>query len=139
LEIMLTLFQHNIKRGIRVVRAFNGAVEFTGDRQGLNQVWMNLIRNALEAMQFKGTLTVSAARASDNVLVTVQDDGPGVSDDVRDRVFQPYFTTKTRGEGLGIGLDLCRKIVESHRGSIGFESRPGNTVFTVTLPTSQEH
>ncbi len=138
LETMLTLFQHHIKRGVRIVRAFDAGTEVVGDRQRLNQVWMNLIRNALEAMQYKGLLTLQARSMDDHVLVSVQDDGPGIAEGVRDRVFQPYFTTKTESEGLGIGLDLCRKIVESHRGTIGFESRPGNTVFTVTLPTPQE-
>ena len=138
LETMLTLFQHNIKRGIRVVRSFGEGVEVFGDRQKLNQVWMNLIRNALEAMLYKGTLSLSAERSAEQVVVAVQDDGPGIPAELGERVFQPYFTTKTQGEGLGIGLDLCRKIVESHRGTIGFESRPGNTVFTVTLPAPQE-
>jgi signal transduction histidine kinase len=138
LETMLTLFQHHIKRGVRIVRTFDAGTEVVGDRQRLNQVWMNLIRNALEAMQYKGSLTLGARRTDEQILVSVQDDGPGIADAVRERVFHPYFTTKADSEGLGIGLDLCRKIVESHRGTIGFESRPGNTVFTVTLPAPQE-
>jgi signal transduction histidine kinase len=138
LETMLTLFQHTIKRGVRVTRSFGEGIEVFGDRQKLNQVWMNLIRNALEAMRYKGTLALAAERSAGQIIVSVTDNGPGIPGEVRDRVFQPYFTTKVQGEGLGIGLDLCRKIVESHRGTIGFESRPGNTVFTVTLPTPQE-
>jgi signal transduction histidine kinase len=100
----------------------------------LNQVWANLIDNALDAVGESGHVDVSASRESGYVVVRVVDDGPGVPDDVRGRIFDPFVTTKPVGHGTGMGLDIARRVVRQHEGDIDFESRPGRTEFRVRLP-----
>lgn len=102
----------------------------------LNQVWTNLIDNAIQAMGAGGTLTVRTSRENEQMIrVEICDDGPGISADIIDRIFNPFFTTKPFGEGTGLGLDLARRIVvEKHRGDLRAESRPGETRFIVLLP-----
>jgi PAS domain S-box-containing protein len=134
LETILTLFRHKIKSSVTVVRRFDPDVTVVGDRQKLNQVWMNLVQNALQAMGSQGTLTLGTRVEARSVVVEVSDTGPGIADAIRDKIFTPYFTTKKPGEGMGLGLDLCRKIVEAHHGTVAFTSAPGKTTFTVTLP-----
>lgn len=102
----------------------------------LNEVWTNLIQNAIQAMGGRGTLTVRTMRDSDErVRVEICDDGPGIPADIVDRIFTPFFTTKPVGEGTGLGLDLARRIiVEKHHGDLRVESVPGDTRFIVCLP-----
>ena len=102
----------------------------------LNQVWTHLIDNALYAMNGRGTLTVRTRRENDSMIrVEICDDGPGIHDDIIDRIFTPFFTTKPVGEGPGLGLDLAwRIVVERHRGRISVQSTPGDTRFIVCLP-----
>jgi signal transduction histidine kinase len=100
----------------------------------LNQVWTNLIVNAVEAMQEGGTLKVRTKKEPTDILVEVRDNGSGIPDSVRSRIFEPFFTTKTVGEGTGLGLDTVARIVRKHRGNIRFESKPGDTCFQVRLP-----
>ena len=102
----------------------------------LNQVWTNLIENAVQAMGGKGTLTLRTARESDEMIrVEICDDGPGIPDDVVERIFTPFFTTKPFGEGTGLGLDLAwRLVVEKHHGDLRVHSTPGDTRFVVLLP-----
>lgn len=102
------------------------------DRVRLEQVLLNLLVNALEAMPKGGHLMVDLAEDEDCRSVTIQDSGIGIPDDLHDRIFDPYFTTK--GEGTGLGLALCDKIIRQHQGSLEFESRPGRTVFRIVLP-----
>jgi len=135
-ETILTLFQHQLKHGVEIHRSYTPGAAVVGDRQRLNQVWMNLIHNALQAMDYQGILRISIVTEDRSVRIEVGDSGPGVAPEIRDKIFTPYFTTKAKGEGMGLGLDLCRKIVEAHQGTITFESRPGDTVFTVALPAS---
>jgi signal transduction histidine kinase len=100
----------------------------------LNQVWTNLIVNAVEAMQDGGTLKVRTRREPTDVMVEIRDNGAGIPESVRSHVFEPFFTTKPVGEGPGLGLDTVARIVRRHRGNIRFESRPGDTCFQVRLP-----
>ncbi|HVU90930.1 MAG TPA: ATP-binding protein [Jatrophihabitans sp.] len=101
----------------------------------LNQVWTNLIDNALQAMDGQGTLTVRTSRSDDSVEVEIADTGPGIPPDVVGRIFEPFFTTKPVGEGTGLGLDISwRIVVNKHHGDIRVESAPGDTRFKVLLP-----
>jgi signal transduction histidine kinase len=102
----------------------------------LNQVWTNLIDNAIQAMDGKGTLTVRTSRYSDNsIQVEIADTGPGIPDDIVSRIFEPFFTTKPFGQGTGLGLDISwRIVVNKHHGALSVQSEPGNTVFRVRLP-----
>jgi signal transduction histidine kinase len=100
----------------------------------LNQVWMNLIDNALDAVGDGGRVTVSARAEGPSVVVRVIDDGPGIPEDIKRRIFDPFFTTKPVGQGTGMGLDIARRLVESNNGRLDFDSKPGNTEFRVALP-----
>ncbi|MDV3127495.1 ATP-binding protein [Mycobacterium sp. 21AC1] len=123
-------------KGIRLVKDCDKSLPelqcYPGD---LNQVWTNLIENAIQAMDGKGTLTVRTFREGDLVRVEICDDGPGISEDIIERIFTPFFTTKAFGEGTGLGLDLAwRIVVEKHRGDLRVQSVPGDTRFIVLLP-----
>ena len=100
----------------------------------LNQVWTNLIVNAVEAMPERGTLKVRTRREPTDVMVEIRDNGSGIPESVRTHIFEPFFTTKPVGEGTGLGLDTVARIVRKHRGNIRFESKPGDTCFQVRLP-----
>jgi len=100
----------------------------------LNQVWTNLIVNAVEAMKEGGTLKVRTRKEPTDIMVEIRDNGSGIPESVRTHIFEPFFTTKAVGEGTGLGLDTVARIVRRHRGNIRFESRPGDTCFQVRLP-----
>jgi signal transduction histidine kinase len=100
----------------------------------LNQVWTNLIHNALQAMDNQGTLTIEAVQKDTSVLVKITDSGKGIPPEILPKIFEPFFTTKPAGEGSGLGLDIVKKIIEKHQGKIDVESVPGKTAFTVSLP-----
>jgi signal transduction histidine kinase len=102
----------------------------------LNQVWSNLVDNALDAVGEGGQIEVTARRERDRVVVRVIDNGSGVPAEVRDRIFDPFFTTKPVGKGTGLGLDIVRRLIQRHNGQIELESAPGRTEFRVILPTS---
>ena len=101
----------------------------------LNQIWVNLIDNALDAIAKEGRVEVHAGRDGGRVLVRVVDNGPGIPGDIRDRIFDPFFTTKPMGLGTGLGLDIVRRLVRHNDGEIAVNSRPGRTEFRVLLPT----
>ncbi len=134
LETVLTLYQNQIKNGVELVRDYADRGVVRGRHEELNQVWTNLVHNALQAMQYKGRLELKLLRETDRVLVQVIDSGPGIPEAVQQRIFEPFYTTKAQGEGSGLGLSISREIVERHQGTLSVESRPGRTVFTVALP-----
>jgi signal transduction histidine kinase len=103
----------------------------------LNQIWVNLVVNAIDAVDVGGRVTVRAQREGEGVVVRVLDDGAGIPADVRDRIFEPFFTTKGVGEGTGLGLDIVRRLVARNEGEIEVESRPGRTEFRVRLQPAQ--
>jgi signal transduction histidine kinase len=104
----------------------------------LNQVWTNIIDNALQAMNGSGTLTVRTYQQDDWLVVEIADTGPGIPPEIRRRVFEPFFTTKGVGEGTGLGLDVSwRVVVNRHHGDLTVESEPGNTCFQVRLPLTE--
>ncbi|HWH14925.1 MAG TPA: ATP-binding protein [Miltoncostaeaceae bacterium] len=137
LETTLVILGHKLKHtAIRVERAYDRDLPpVTVHGAELNQVWTNLIDNAIDAMGEEGVLGVTTRRDGDCVEVHVADSGPGIPEDVLPRIFDPFFTTKDVGHGTGLGLDTARRIVaDRHRGSLSVDSRPGRTVFTVRLP-----
>jgi signal transduction histidine kinase len=135
LDSTLTLMGHKLG-AIDVVREYaDGLPVVPGHAGELNQVWTNLIHNAVQAMDGSGTLTVRARAADGGVAVEICDTGPGIPDDVRPRIFEAFFTTKRPGEGTGLGLEIAyRIVVQRHMGRIDVESAPGSTCFTVWLP-----
>ena len=133
LDRIIVLLGTKLRGGIQVVRDYEDGLQVWGNTESLSQVWMNLVVNALYALDRKGRLTLRT-RSADRAVVEIEDSGPGVPEEIRERIFEPFFTTKREGEGMGLGLDICRQIVEAQGGSIGFESVPGRTVFRVELP-----
>jgi signal transduction histidine kinase len=101
----------------------------------LNQVWTNLIDNAVQAMDGEGTLTIRTGRIDDSIEVVIADNGPGIPDNIVGRTFEPFFTTKAVGQGTGLGLDISwRIVVDKHHGDLSVESVPGDTEFHVRIP-----
>jgi len=135
LEITLTILNHKLKQGVAVQRDYQRVpllVNSFGSE--LNQVWTNIIDNAIDAMEGKGELRVRTYREDACVVVEIGDNGPGISADVQPHIFEPFFTTKRVGEGTGLGLDTVQRIVKKHRGTIQVSSKPGDTRFRVWLP-----
>jgi signal transduction histidine kinase len=135
LETTLTIMNHKLKRGVAVERDYQ-PVPFLVDSFGseLNQVWTNIIDNAIDAMNGNGTLRIRTFRDDKCVVVEIGDSGPGIPADIQPHIFEPFFTTKGVGEGTGLGLDTVQRIVRKHKGSIQVFSQPGNTRFQVLLP-----
>ncbi|MEV4757228.1 ATP-binding protein [Micromonospora sp. NPDC049559] len=136
LDATLTMLQGKIPPGVRVVKEYDRTLPaIPAYAAELNQVWTNLIDNALGAMAGTGTLTLRTSGDGERVVVEVADTGPGIAPEIRPRIFEPFFTTKPVGEGTGLGLDISyRIVVNKHRGDIRVESRPGDTRFQVLLP-----
>jgi signal transduction histidine kinase len=135
LENTLTILHHKLKRGVTVRREYEKVpllVNSFGSE--LNQVWTNIIDNAIDAMGGKGELRVRTYRDDTCVVVEIGDNGPGISPEVKAHIFEPFFTTKGVGEGTGLGLDTVQRIVKKHRGTIQVNSKPGDTRFQVFLP-----
>jgi signal transduction histidine kinase len=125
--------------GIEVVRAYDADLpEVEVFAAELNQVWTNLIDNAIDAMEGRGTLRVATVRDGPDLVVEITDSGPGIDNSVLHRVFEPFFTTKDVGKGTGLGLDISRRIIDRHDGVIEFDSRPGSTTARVRLPIERE-
>ena len=125
--------------GVDIERDFGADVPpFDAYAAELNQVWTNLIDNAIDAMDGRGTLRLSTRLDGSDVIVDITDSGHGMSGDVEARVFEPFFTTKDVGKGTGLGLDISRRIIaERHHGEITFDSMPGQTTVHVRLPLSR--
>ncbi|HZB44907.1 MAG TPA: ATP-binding protein [Pyrinomonadaceae bacterium] len=136
LENTLLILKHKLKKkNIEVVRDYaEDLPRVTAFGSELNQVWTNLIDNAIDAMPEGGRLKVRTKREPADVMVEVRDNGPGIPPEVRSHIFEPFFTTKPVGEGTGLGLDTSMRIVRKHRGNLRFESKPGDTCFQVRLP-----
>jgi signal transduction histidine kinase len=138
LETTLTIMNHKLKRGVAVERDYQ-PVPLVVDSFGseLNQVWTNIIDNAIDAMSGKGLLRIRTYRDDGCVVVEIGDNGPGIPSEIQRHIFEPFFTTKGVGEGTGLGLDTVQRIVKKHRGSINVTSKPGDTRFQVFLPTPE--
>jgi signal transduction histidine kinase len=136
LDSTLVMLTRKLGDGIRVVKDYDRSLPpVPAYAAELNQVWTNLIDNAVGAMGGRGTLTLRTARADDSVLVEIGDTGSGIPPEVKGRIFEPFFTTKPVGEGTGLGLDISfRIVVNKHHGDIRVESEPGDTRFQVFLP-----
>jgi signal transduction histidine kinase len=141
LNSTLIMLGHKLKKGnVEVVRDYEKNLpRVCGHAGELNQVWTNLLDNAIDAVEGHGRITVRTASENGRVLVEVADDGPGIPKDVKDRIFEPFYTTKDVGKGTGLGLDISyRVVVEDHKGDIRVLSEPGDTRFQVRLPILPE-
>jgi signal transduction histidine kinase len=138
LENTLTILNHKLKKGITVQREYEPVpllVNSFGSE--LNQVWTNIIDNAIDAMKGKGQLRIRTYREDGSVVVEIGDNGPGIPSEVEAHIFEPFFTTKKVGEGTGLGLDTVQRIIRRHQGNVQVESKPGDTRFQIYLPLSE--
>ena len=137
IETVLTLYQNLLKQGVEVVKNYAEIPPLLCYPDELNQVWTNLIHNALQAMNYRGRLTIELAEQDGQAKISISDSGQGIPEEIKAKIFDPFFTTKPAGEGSGLGLDIVKKIVEKHQGTIEVESIPGHTTFKVFLPISR--
>ncbi|MGF1494535.1 MAG: response regulator [Microcoleaceae cyanobacterium] len=144
LETVLELYRSQLQHGIQVIRNYDTLQPILCYPDELTQVWINLVHNALHAMQDQGKLQLDiteqileqTCEQTSYQVVSIADSGSGIPPEIQGKIFQPFFTTKPVGEGSGLGLDIVQKIVEKHQGKVEFESVPGNTVFRVFLPVT---
>ena len=136
LDSTLVMLASKIGDKIKVVKDYDRSLPpLPAYAAELNQVWTNLIDNAVQAMEREGTLTIRTYREDDCAVIGIGDTGPGVPDEIVGRIFEPFFTTKPVGEGTGLGLDISwRIVVKKHHGDIQVRSRPGDTWFLVRIP-----
>jgi signal transduction histidine kinase len=132
-----TILKHKAKKkDLKFDKQFGDVPPVRGIAGELNQVWTNLLDNAIDASPVGGTVRIRTAREGNQALVEITDQGPGIPPELRSRIFEPFFTTKPVGQGTGLGLDTSYRIIRGHKGDIRFESRPGETTFVVRLPLS---
>jgi signal transduction histidine kinase len=137
LENTLTVLGHKLKQGVTVEREYAPDLPKILGRGGeLNQVWTNILVNAIEAMNYSGTIRLVTRCEHDFIMVEIADNGPGIPPEIQPRIFEPFFTTKGVGKGSGLGLDISYRVIKQHHGTIELQSQPGNTRFIVRLPLS---
>jgi PAS domain S-box-containing protein len=135
IETVLTLYNNQIKRGITLQTDFQEVPSILGFADELSQVWTNLIYNAMQAMDFNGTLEITIVSVGKEVMVSVKDSGKGIPPEIKEKVFEAFFTTKPAGEGTGLGLSITKKIIDKHQGRIEVESEVGiGTTFKIFFP-----
>lgn len=141
LNSTLTMLNHKLKKkNIQIEKEFQSDVpKIPIYVSEINQVWTNLIDNAIDAMDEQGTLTIRTQTERDHLKVQVIDNGSGIPPDIKDNIFDPFFTTKPVGQGSGLGLDIVKKIIEQHQASINLDSEPGKTQFTICFPLQNGH
>ena len=132
----LKILHHKLKYGVEVNKEYSDRLpKISVYGSELNQVWTNLIDNAIDAMDGKGELTIRTTKENNCILVEIIDNGTGIPPEIQSRIFEPFYTSKDVGQGSGLGLDISRRIiVEKHQGSLSFESQPGKTNFQVRIP-----
>jgi signal transduction histidine kinase len=143
IDTALAAYRNHLSHGIEVTKQYADVPSIRCYPEELTHVWTNLIQNAVQAMRGKGRLEISVSHErsheddnAESVMVKNTDSGDGIPEDIQPRIFEPFFTTKPSGEGSGLGLDICKKIIEKHQGTISFESHPGRTAFQVRLPVN---
>lgn len=136
IETGLTIYQHQLTEKVKVIRQYQNVPPIKCYPDALNQVWINIIHNALQAMDYLGELTIKIEQEAKHIKVAIADTGKGIPPENIPKIFEPFFTTKPLGEGSGLGLDIVKKILDKHLGKIEVESVPGKTTFTVFLPTN---
>lgn len=134
IETVLTLYNNQIKQGIEVSKIYGPIPEILCYPDELNQVWTNILHNAIYAMDLNGNLEIKVYAKGEEVVVSITDSGKGILPTEIGKVFDPFFTTKPEGEGTGIGLDIAKRIIDKHNGKIEVKSKPGKTTFSVYLP-----
>jgi len=140
LENTVIIMQHKLKKGVTIKREYDHDLpRIEAYASELNQVWTNIIDNAVDAMNGRGEIVLKTYSQDDNVVVEISDNGPGIPEDIRSRIFEPFYTTKPPGKGTGLGLHISHDIIATrHRGQLSVESEPGRTTFKAILPVKME-
>lgn len=137
IETVLTIYHNRLKQGVKVIKNYEDVPDINAYPDQLNQVWTNLVVNAVQAMDNTGTLTIGIKKEDEYVVVSIKDTGVGIPEDIQRKIFDPFFTTKVSGEGTGLGLDIIKRILDDHQAQISFKSTVGiGTTFYVKLPIS---
>jgi signal transduction histidine kinase len=141
IENVLTLMNHKLKqKKIVVHKKFDPALPNVPAYVGeLNQVWSNIIDNAIYALPSEGELKIETLHSDEFVYVSITDTGSGIPKEIINRIFEPFFTTKKMGEGTGIGLDFVKRVIEHHHGEVKVQSTPGHTEFDISIPLHPTH
>jgi signal transduction histidine kinase len=138
----LTMLGYKLKKGnVQLVEEYDTTLPKVEAYVGeLNQIWTNLIDNALDAMEVnnKGKLEIKTRRGKQSIEVAIADDGPGIPEEIKNKIFDPFFTTKEIGKGTGLGLDVVSRIVRQHGGSVKVNSTPGRTSFVICFPLKEQ-
>jgi len=140
IETVLTLYHNQLKHGIEVSRQYDVLPMVLCYPDELNQVWTNLVHNAIQAMNGKGAMKITAKQNYDVIEVRFIDNGPGIPLSIQEKIFEPFFTTKASGEGSGLGLNIVQKIIEKHNGTISVNSEPGKGAeFVIEIPINSDN
>jgi len=134
LETVIIIYQNQIKQGIELEKSLSPLAPVLCQPDELIQVWTNILHNAVQALDGKGKLRIDLFEENGDVIARFTDNGPGIPAEIQEKIFEPFFTTKPQGEGTGLGLEIARKIILKHHGRIEVRSKPGDTVFTVSIP-----
>jgi signal transduction histidine kinase len=136
LENTLVIMQHKLKKGVTVRREYTPDLpRIEAYASELNQVWTNIIDNAVDAMKGKGEIRIKTSQQDGRVIVEISDNGPGIPPEIQSRIFEPFFTTKAPGQGTGLGLHISHDIIANrHHGQLTVTSKPGETIFRAALP-----
>lgn len=134
IETVLTIYHNQLKKGVEIIKNYEKVPDILCYPDDLLHLWTNLIYNAIQAMNYSGTIIIDIRQEKKEIVVAITDSGHGIPEEIQEKIFLPFFTTKPSGEGSGIGLDIVRKIIDKHKGNISFTSVPGKTKFEVRLP-----
>jgi signal transduction histidine kinase len=134
IETVLTLYYNQLKQGVEVSKNIEKVPQIRCYPDELNQVWTNVLHNALHAMNLHGKLDINVSQKDNFVIVSITDSGKGIPEELKEEIYKPFFSTKPSGEGTGMGLDIVKRIIEKHEGRIELESVPGKTTFSFFLP-----
>ncbi len=138
LDSTLILLRNKYKERIEIKKHYGDIPEIECYPGQLNQVFMNILSNAIDAIVEKGTITISTSKSNGSIRVSIKDTGRGIPEDIQSKIFEPFFTTKEVGQGTGLGLSICHSIIEKHNGSIQVKSEIGKgTEFEIMLPVKQ--
>ena len=138
LETVLEIYHNQLKQNIELSLDYQDLPKIWCYPDELIQVWTNLIHNGIQAIQKKGTLTISTKKENNGIKVEIADSGCGIPPEIRDKIFEPFFTTKPTGQGSGLGLHISKNIIDKHRGTIAVNSKPGQTIFSIWLPIGNQ-
>lgn len=136
METILSLYHYNLSK-VNIVKSYLTDKRCKGNRDKLNQVWINLLNNSLQAMNYVGTLEIKIQSIETWIKVSISDSGPGIPETIKGKIFDPFFTTKPDGEGMGLGLDICKKIISQMGGKIELEEVTKGACFSVWLPIEE--